>query len=48
MHLPDLDGVNFIRDRMEAPGCMDKSNEEKRNIQRRLTKAVLLVYLCYF
>ncbi|XP_075970043.1 2-oxoglutarate dehydrogenase, mitochondrial-like [Anticarsia gemmatalis] len=42
MHLYDLDGVQFIRERHEKPGAYDKSPEEKRLIMRRLTKAVFL------
>lgn len=41
MHLNDVDEVHFLRERMETPGAFDKSNEEKRLIMRRLTKAVL-------
>ncbi|XP_064071460.1 2-oxoglutarate dehydrogenase complex component E1-like [Vanessa tameamea] len=42
MHLYDLDCVQFIRERMETPGAFDKTIEEKRDIMRRLTKAVFL------
>ncbi|XP_046963565.1 2-oxoglutarate dehydrogenase, mitochondrial-like [Vanessa cardui] len=42
MHLYDLDCIQFIRERMEAPGSFDKTTEEKRDIMRRLTKAVFL------
>ncbi|CAH0729240.1 unnamed protein product, partial [Brenthis ino] len=42
MHLYDLDCIQFIRERMEAPGAFEKSAEEKRIIMRRLTKAVFL------
>lgn len=43
MHLFDIDGIQFIRERMETPGIMEKTVDEKRLIMRRLTKAVLLV-----
>ncbi|XP_028038162.1 2-oxoglutarate dehydrogenase, mitochondrial-like [Bombyx mandarina] len=42
LHLFDIDCINFIRERMETPGALDKSVEEKRLIMRRLTKAVFL------
>ncbi|CAG5011401.1 unnamed protein product [Parnassius apollo] len=42
MHLHDLDCLQFIRERMETPGAMDKTQEEKKLIMRRLTKAVYL------
>ncbi|XP_034829933.1 2-oxoglutarate dehydrogenase complex component E1-like [Maniola hyperantus] len=42
MHLYDLDAIQFIRERLEAPGAFDKTVEEKREIMRRLTKAVFL------
>ncbi|CAK1582316.1 unnamed protein product [Parnassius mnemosyne] len=42
MHLHDLDCLQFIRERMETPGAMDKTQEEKKLIMRRLTKAVFL------
>lgn len=43
MHLYDLDCVQFIREKMETPGAFEKTIEEKKDIMRRLTKAVLLV-----
>lgn len=45
MHLFDPDSLQFIRERMEVPGCLEKTVEEKRLIMRRLTKAVLCVFL---
>ncbi|KAL4706329.1 hypothetical protein ACJJTC_004938 [Scirpophaga incertulas] len=42
MHLYDIDGVQFIRERMETPGALEHTPEEKRLIMRRLTKAVFL------
>ncbi|XP_049867197.1 2-oxoglutarate dehydrogenase complex component E1-like [Pectinophora gossypiella] len=42
MHLYSLDCVNFLREKLEKPGAMDKTIEEKKLIQRRLTKAVFL------
>ncbi|RVE54954.1 hypothetical protein evm_000321 [Chilo suppressalis] len=42
MHIYDLDCIQFLRERMETPGALDRSDEEKRLIMRRLTKAVFL------
>ncbi|CAH0604432.1 unnamed protein product [Chrysodeixis includens] len=42
MHLNDMDEVHFLREKMEAPGVLEKTAEEKRLIMRRLTKAVFL------
>ncbi|XP_045515713.1 2-oxoglutarate dehydrogenase, mitochondrial-like [Pieris brassicae] len=42
MHLYDPDSLQFIRERLEVPGCFEKTVEEKRLIMRRLTKAVFL------
>ncbi|XP_045447014.1 2-oxoglutarate dehydrogenase, mitochondrial-like [Melitaea cinxia] len=42
MHLYDLDCVQFIREKMETPGAFEKTIEEKKDIMRRLTKAVFL------
>ncbi|XP_052756857.1 2-oxoglutarate dehydrogenase complex component E1-like isoform X1 [Galleria mellonella] len=42
MHVYDIDSLQFIRERIEKPGAFDKTNEEKRLIMRRLTKAVFL------
>ncbi|CAH2074715.1 unnamed protein product, partial [Iphiclides podalirius] len=42
MHVHDIDGIQFIRERMETPGVMDMSVEHKKIIMRRLTKAVFI------
>lgn len=47
MHLLDIDAIQFIRQRMEVPGILEKTVDEKRLIMRRLTKAVLLVPLIF-
>ncbi|XP_047021875.1 2-oxoglutarate dehydrogenase, mitochondrial-like [Helicoverpa zea] len=42
MHMYDIDAVTFLREKMEVPGAFDMNNKEKRDIMRRLTKAVFL------
>ncbi|KAJ8722985.1 hypothetical protein PYW07_004165 [Mythimna separata] len=42
MHVYDIDQVQYLREKMETPGAFDMSDEEKRQIMRRLTKAVFL------
>ncbi|XP_037973779.1 2-oxoglutarate dehydrogenase complex component E1 isoform X2 [Plutella xylostella] len=42
MHVIDIDAISFMRERMETPGVMAKTPDEKRLIMRRLTKAVFL------
>lgn len=39
MHVHDVDCLQFIRERLEKPGAMDKTVAEKKEIMRRLTKA---------
>lgn len=39
MHVHDIDCLQFVREKMETPGALDKTVEEKRLIMRRLTKA---------
>lgn len=45
MHMMDIEAIQFIRERLEPPGAFDKTKEEKQLIMRRLTKAVLLVFI---
>ncbi|OWR47555.1 2-oxoglutarate dehydrogenase [Danaus plexippus plexippus] len=42
MHLFDIDCLQFMREKMETPGCLQRTVEEKKLIMRRLTKAVYL------
>ncbi|XP_060516613.1 2-oxoglutarate dehydrogenase complex component E1 isoform X5 [Cylas formicarius] len=39
MFINSLEQCNWIRQRLETPGCMDLSNEQKRLILARLTRA---------
>lgn len=46
MHMYDVDAVQWLREKMEKPGAMVIPDVQKKDIMRRLTKAVLLV--CIF
>ncbi|KAH9634827.1 hypothetical protein HF086_012241 [Spodoptera exigua] len=42
MHMYDVDAVRWLRKKMEMPGATDIQDCEKKDIMRRLTKAVFL------
>ncbi|GBP43802.1 2-oxoglutarate dehydrogenase-like, mitochondrial [Eumeta japonica] len=42
MHVHDIDCLQFVRERMERPGVLEKTPDQKRLIMRRLTKATFL------
>jgi len=40
MHINNLDQINWIRQKIEAPGALDLSNDDKRRVLARLSRSI--------
>merc|ERR1712012_846685 len=40
MHINNLDQINWIRQKIEAPGALDLSNDDKRRLLARLSRSI--------